>query len=80
MSQVRIEKVVAFVTAKPIAWILYWLWLALKHGWAGAVWCARRLRERWRAWRSQGKSAALNEEPQPNSRAGRTLKRELARK
>jgi hypothetical protein len=80
MSQVKIEKAVNFVTAKPLAWVIFGLWLALKHGWLGAAWCAMSLRERWRAWRSQGKPAVLNEELPPNGRVGRTIKRELARR
>jgi len=80
MSQIRIEKAVNFVTAKPLAWIIFGIWLALKYGWLGAVWCARWLRERWRAWRSARKEPAAGVELLPNGRAGRTTRRELARR
>jgi len=80
MSQVSIEKAVNFVTAKPIAWILYWLWLALKHGWLGAVWCARWIRERWRNWRSAGKETTAGVKSVPSSRGPRAIRRELSRR
>ncbi|MBM4070259.1 MAG: hypothetical protein FJ271_15085 [Planctomycetes bacterium] len=79
MSQVSIEKAVNFVTAKPLAWILYWLWLALKHGWLGAMWSARWIRERWRAWRAARTKSVADSETLTNGRAGRIAKRGLAK-
>jgi len=80
MSQVNIEKALIFITAKPLAWLVYWLWLALKHGWLGAVWCARWIRERWRTWRSAGKESAACVDSASHGRSGRMNKRELARR
>ncbi len=42
----QIEKFLSYTIAKPLAWLLYALWLAVKFSWRCIVWCARKTRER----------------------------------
>jgi hypothetical protein len=51
--QERIERWLTFWVAKPIAWAIVGLWLALKYTWVGVAWCASRVRERWMVWRAK---------------------------
>ena len=51
--QERIERWLTFYVAKPISWAIFGLWIAVKHGWIGVVWCVNRVRERWTTWRAK---------------------------
>ena len=51
--QERIERWLAFYVAKPIAWAIFGVWLAVKYAWFGVAWCVNWLREKWVAWRAK---------------------------
>ncbi len=59
--QKRIEKWVHYGLAKPLAWLLYWLWLLTKHAYISGSWAIGRLRHHWRVWRTT--RAARNKVP-----------------
>ena len=42
MTQERIEGVANYFVAKPLAWIVYGIWLALVYSWLGAAWCVNQ--------------------------------------
>ena len=49
--QERIERWLSYWVAKPISWVIFGIWLALKYTWLGCAWCVNRIRERWNNWR-----------------------------
>lgn len=55
--QERIEIWLAFWVAKPSAWAIFGIWLALKYAWLGAAWCVNRASEKWAAWRAKRNDA-----------------------
>lgn len=76
--QERVERWLSYWITKPMSWVIFWLWLALKHSWLGAMWCVTKLRERWTAWRAK---RAINGSAQvPFVALKRPNKREAAQK
>jgi hypothetical protein len=74
----RLETAINFITAKPLAWVLYWLWLALKHSWRGVVWCAGWIRDR--VSRKASQQSTADPTSPVNGRPGCLPKRQPARR
>jgi hypothetical protein len=49
MTEERIEKAVNLVVGRPLAWTLYGLWLAAKHGYRAAIRFGHWLHNRFNA-------------------------------
>ncbi len=51
--QPKLESWLSYCVAKPIAWAIFGLWIAVLHTWFAGCWCARKAREKWAARRTK---------------------------
>lgn len=83
MTQERLEGALSFLITKPLAWTIYGLWLAVKFGWLGLVWCVIWLRDKWSAWWAKSTNSdapVIRTELPITAPTKRVNKREVARK
>jgi uncharacterized membrane protein YccF (DUF307 family) len=78
MTQERLEMLAFYLIAKPVAWLLWWLWLGLCHSLSGIGRCVTWVGQRWSAWRASRIENAALANPRMSPKGNRVVKRETA--